>query len=535
MQNHVTTVNFWRPAFFSLFVFYGLFYAPYGINDTDGGFLTGLAWQVASGKSLYSDVVYVRPPMSVWLRWLELCILPENWAILGERWFFYGKVALYSWLGAAVLFPQNDDRRWMPASLGFVLSVHCYPPAAWHTIDGILFSVLSIWCWTNFSSRRAALLSGLCILGALLCKQSFYPMAVVWVLLLSSAWQSRKAAVLLSIGSALLALTVFIGYLYQHNILLKYWQLTSGAASGGAALQHGLLDFFRINPMLLAASIFLLVLGVFLWNRKRKEAVWSWAAWLLLLLVSYGWTIWQRHEFTIPFAQSRLLFLLALGFSLYQLWKKKWTKQYALRFLSLLAISWCAAISWGYNLPLLFALPWAFVVLEISTQIRNVLYPGSRLHWLPVFSLLLLLGVFRLGYEFVYRDGPRSEMTEHLGAVFPRLSGIYSTPETLARYQDLRALAHRYGPDFKTLPALPWANFLCDSKPPLPLDWVVKREIGTGQNLVEATMQEGEIAYFIQIDMLDRIDNDPELQVTKQVCTKGRIVEKTTWFWVVLF
>ena len=85
---------FWRVLFFSLLAAYCWYYAPYGINETDGGFLTGLAWQLLNGKTMYADVVYVRPPLPIWLRALELMLLPESWAILGERWIFFGKVAL---------------------------------------------------------------------------------------------------------------------------------------------------------------------------------------------------------------------------------------------------------------------------------------------------------------------------------------------------------------------------------------------------------------------------------------------------------
>ena len=51
--------------FFSLLAAYCLCYAPYGVNETDGGFVTGLAWQTLQGKTLYGDVVYVRPPLPV--------------------------------------------------------------------------------------------------------------------------------------------------------------------------------------------------------------------------------------------------------------------------------------------------------------------------------------------------------------------------------------------------------------------------------------------------------------------------------------
>ncbi|MFN0015905.1 MAG: hypothetical protein ACKVU2_15285, partial [Saprospiraceae bacterium] len=193
--------NLLPALFFALVVAYCLCYAPFGINETDGGFLTGLAWQVLSGKALYADVVYVRPPLPVWLRVLELHLLPEPFAVLGERWIFFFKVALYSWFGAAVL--AQGKSRWALAAFAFVLSVHCYPPAAWHTVDGLLFGAAAIWCQSNVPGVRGGFLSGIFWAAMLLCKQSFYPMAVL--LLLPAVRPTRSVFAGCSIGMGLFA------------------------------------------------------------------------------------------------------------------------------------------------------------------------------------------------------------------------------------------------------------------------------------------------------------------------------------------
>ncbi|MEO6037351.1 MAG: hypothetical protein ABIQ93_02990, partial [Saprospiraceae bacterium] len=163
----------WPFLFFAVVIGYCLAYAPYGINETDGGFLTGLAWQVLQGKVLYRDLLYVRPPLPVWLRALELHLLPETWAILGERWIFYLKLATYSWLAAATLTAGRN--RWQLATLAFIVSVHCYPAAAWHTVDGIFFAVLATWLLFKVPGPWGAMAAGLALVAALLCKQSFYP------------------------------------------------------------------------------------------------------------------------------------------------------------------------------------------------------------------------------------------------------------------------------------------------------------------------------------------------------------------------
>jgi hypothetical protein len=126
-------------AFGLLVLLYMALYCPYGINESDGGFLTGLAWQWLCGKTLYGDIVYVRTPLPIWFRAAELTLLPEEWAILGERVLFYLKVATYSALGTLLLLPKRPHGGGV-AMLAFMLSAHNYPPTAMHTIDGLLWA-----------------------------------------------------------------------------------------------------------------------------------------------------------------------------------------------------------------------------------------------------------------------------------------------------------------------------------------------------------------------------------------------------------
>ncbi len=543
----------WPLLFFLIVVAYCGYYAPFGINETDGGFLTGLAWQVLSGKTLYADVVYVRPPLPVWLRALELYLLPDDWAILGERWIFYLKVALYSWIGAAVL--ARGACRWQLAAFAFVLSVHCYPPAAWHTVDGLLFGALAIWCRSNVPDWRGGLFAGLFLVAMLLCKQSFYPMVVLLLLpaplLIGRRVTERETQNLpggkvysfISIHSSfiihhllfLTGLGVFVAYLFSKNLLSAFWEMTTSATSSGQAVQHGVLDYFRIQPALAALTVVFWAPAVWFWwkNRGGRWAFWGWVLWLVVLVGSYAWVIAERREFTVPFAQTRLLFWVAAGYAAWQWRSDNWDSAQVWRFGSLLALCWCASVSWGYNLPVLFAVPWAYAALKISRTLFAAAYPTRRPGWWSAAALVVLLALFRWGYEWVYRDGPRAAMTEHLGAVFPRLSGIYSSPETAAQYRELADLIKRYGPNFKTLPAFPHANFITNTRPPLPLDWVVEREMGVARALVETEIMRTQPVCFIEKAYVTQLDNDHQLALTKSVFNTGRIVEETPFFWVV--
>ncbi|MBL7795989.1 MAG: hypothetical protein JNJ90_05735 [Saprospiraceae bacterium] len=520
------SARLWPLLFFTIVAAYCLLYAPFGINETDGGFLSGLAWQVLSGKTLYADLVYVRPPLPVWLRALELTLLPEHLAVLGERWIFYLKVAAYSWLGAAVL--ARGAYRWQLAAFAFVLSVHCYPPAAWHTTDGLLFGALAIWCRSQVPGWRGGFFSGLFLVAVLLCKQSFYPMALLWLVPMGGSVLAGTAGVALGAGG-------IWAYLFSKNLLGPFLAMTTSATNSGQALQHGVLDYFRIQPVLAGLTVVLLApAGWFWWKKKHRQTTfWLWVLWLAALAGSYAWTIAERQEFTAPFAQTRLLFWVAVGYGAWQ-WKRE-TQNSKLKTQNsnlLLALCWCASVSWGYNLPVLFAVPWAYAALEISRRLLTSAFPDKSPTGWSIVALVALLALFRWGYAWVYRDGPRAAMTEHLGDIFPKLSGIYSNPETAALYRDLDDLTRRYGPNVKTLPAFPQANFLTGTRPPLPLDWVVAREMGAGRAKVEAEVAHTPIIFLVEKTFAGQLQNDPEMYLANSIFMSGSVVEETQFFWV---
>jgi hypothetical protein len=513
--------TYWKWVFFMLPLAYCFYYAPFGINETDGGFITGLAWQVLSGKALYTGIIYVRPPIPIWLRVVEMLWLPADYAILGERCLFYLKVAAYCGIGSGLL--PSGGRRWFTAVIAFIVSAHCYPAAAWHTTDGLLFATISVYCLFRGNDKFLPIAASvLALLLAAGCKQSFYPLVIAW-----PVWayghlkgSARKQAA----WCFAVALAGLLILLFSTDFGQAFRQSTAGAATLTAALQHGLLDFLRIHPLVGAPMVALLFFHFFYPRVVRFTAI-SLLAWPLL---TYAAAIMKQGDFTLPFAQSRLLFLFAAAWGGYCFSCGRWISKAALPFFSLLFISWCGAQSWGYNLPILFALPWTFAFADF---LRKRLVQNSLAA--QVIPVLLLLLLFRYGYAFIYRDGPRAEMSVHLGSIFPRLSGIYTGVEHAAQYQELKDLSVKYGPNLKTLPAFPLSNYLNDTPPVLPLDWVVKREIGNRRAYLNEKIKNPSILFLVEKKVKNQLSRDRELEIVRSVMEDGEILEETPHFWVI--
>ncbi len=506
---------------------YTAVYGTRGINETDGGFLSGLAWQLLSGKVLYREIVYVRPPLPVWERAMEIALLPQVSSVLWERLLFYGKVGLYCAAAARVLLPERRGRGWL-AVLAFVVSAHNYPAAAWHTVDGLLWGALGLWVLFCCRGCWAPAIAGGLLAACMLCKQSFYPMAAVGVGAAVWAYGWRCGAQM-ALGLCL-GWSIFAAYLWTSELWMPFWSMTSGATSWKQAWQHGVVDYFRIRPWVAIVSAAWLV-GMAWCAARRRHGGWAlglWAAWLIGLGAVYGWDATRRGEFTLPFAQLRLLFWVSNAYALWQWRRGEWSHVRFVRYGALAALSWCSALSWGYNLPILFSAPWVFALWDISQRLQE--RASAHLPMAPAAAVVAALLLFGYSYQWVYRDGHRSEMTAHLGDIFPALRGIYSTPQKAALYRELANLTNRHGPNWTVLPAFTQAHFLTRTAPPLPLDWVVAREMGRRAAFVEAEAQRVRPVFFLQKSALEALYKDPELELVRRLFERGQRIEETPFF-----
>jgi hypothetical protein len=497
----------------ALLALYGLLYAPYGINETDGGFLRGLAWQVLQGKVLYRDALYVRPPLPVWLQAGYQYLVPGDFSVLGERWLFYAKVMLYCWWGAGVLWTDRT-RVWM-AAIAFVVSAHNYPAASWHTVDGLLFAALGFYALFRGRSAAALWLAGASTCAAAACKQSFYPLVPLFLLLLPLLpGADPRKTFLHGLGGLLVAAAALTAVLATQGALPGFLAMTTAASSSGQALQHGLLDYLRIQPLV---GIPIALLAII--YRTSRHAAFLWAA-MLWLCATFLYQVYSTQAFAAPFAQSRVLFWAAL---LAILWRLP-GREPVLAPVSMLAVAWCASMSWGYNLPILFAVPlvWGAVALP------GVRYPDApSCRWAALAALLL---VFGLSHQYVYRDGARTQMSAHLGDIFPALRGIWSTPQKAALYADLQALGRRYGPHIAVLPAFPQADMLLSQRPLLGIDWVVTREMGGQEQRVLRDLTAPGVVVLLERSWAARIATDPELALIRRLLEHSTPIAETPFF-----
>lgn len=536
MKTHAQTHSNPHALIFGLLLaIYPLLFAPFGINETDGGFLTGLGWQLLSGKKLYSEIIYVRPPLSIWWRAAELWLLPDSLEIMAERTFFYWKVGIYSFLAAAIL--ADGPRCWWLASLGFVVSVHCYPAAAWHTVDGILMSVAALFFLLK-NERNPVIfnaLAGIFTVAAMLCKQSFFPLAAIFFVLLFL--KKSRPVLLAGTASFFGAASLFLFWLHQNGIWDDYFFWTGEASSLAEAWQHGFLDFLDIDLRVLLISISgaALFWAAALYRpnsvgRSASQLNLVATGFLLGATVSYLVQLIHNQSFTVPVSQSRLLFDAAVGLLVFRIFKtRNWKKELPLA--ALLSVSWMAAVSWGYNFPLLFATPWlaGFVFFEVENRSESRPFLKMVAPFLPLAIAVL---TFAGGYQFIYRDGRRAEMTEPLGPIFPKLNGVFTDRATAEKYADLRRLHQKWPGPLAVLPSFPLANYLFDERPPLPLDWESSLETNGHNELIINALSQTGLVILIEKSCLDHLLTDSKYAVAAHVFQYFQKVDESSDFLV---
>ena len=447
---------------------YAIAYAPYGFGDTDQGFIQALSWRILQGEIPYLDFTYVRPPVGLYFHAGIQALLPTQWEMLGERSLFF------LLMGATVAFSTASLHRYFTFSklalspsafalLAFFLSVHNYPPMAWHTVDGLFFGSLGFWFLTRGKSSVWTSLGLLAMILAALTKQAFYPMPLLGLALIALLHGSKFLLRPLLLNLLLLLSAGILIWLLAPDFLSNMWHQISGSSSLSDLVEAGLEPYLK--PLLIIVLPLLLcwqAMSLYKWRLLPAGVFW---AVFIGLLGLHVWRSWDTGEYVGPsFGLAQAFWLLGIGL----VFKSFWVNNRAYGLLgAMLLMAWCAGISWGYATPMLYFGPILFAFLlglkeELDFQVPRYFFGILGIYVVWVFAML---------YQFPYRDETRLEQTYDLGTIFPKLEGIYAGPEMLDKSEELTRLHQEYPGSFTVLPAFPLAHYLLDEQNPLSVDW----------------------------------------------------------------
>lgn len=432
------------------------------LGDTDQGYIMGIAWRIFQGQELYTEVDYVRPPLSPWLHSL--------WFFFGDAWLWLSRFAMVAMIGLAVWWQRGflanqgspfsqEGIWWLAAAL---MSLHNFPAMPWHTIDGVFFGSLGWWCLANkYHVRSLAFPGGAAFACAALAKQSFFflPLfALAWLLLLPD--QRNKLPWFLA-GGLFTGAFALIALLPDPAVA---WSWVMGSSSGGDVWEAGVKAY--VLPLIPALAIILARLSLKRWRPSFPDIVYP-AAVLLVLAAWSAMMIRAGSSASVPWKAGQVLWWVGLWEAVQSLRRKE---PGAAAWLALLGLAWCSSLSWGYATPVLVALPLIIPALKAGKWPRLALAAGA-------------LMVVLTGWFYPYREQrPADLLSAELISRYPALGLVKVGPEIAGELQELDSLRQAWPGTFTVLPNWPHIHALTGTTNPLPSDWEHNAEMQFDQN-----------------------------------------------------
>jgi hypothetical protein len=478
-------------------------------HPTDDGFILAYAWRVANGEVPYRDFLFVRMPLTPYLHSVVM-LLPDGWQIQTGRLSFFLELALSGAL-PSIWAVHRLGMRATPRALGlaaicFLFAVHNFPPMPWPTVDAVMFASAGATAFLfslDAPGRRALVLRGaasLLLALAVLSKQAFAPLPVLLVAYaVVEALRARRPGRLLAsvvpgalLGALALGTIAAAGALpFFLQQIAEPTQLRESVAVPwtGDPIAIGVEPYVRaLTPLAVAGMLLAFALA---WTRGRT------GRWISLVRGAGGLGVFAAlvalavEAQLDPFTAGLQLFwmLVAAGAGLLATPLDRTGRLTLVAFASILALAWCASLSFAYKTPLL-GLAGAGFLLESA-------FP--RGHWTAHRYVVLgaaaavAFGIIRLQLDQPYREVPRALQTADLGEIYPRFGRMLTNQSNYERFRELRDLtgAHARGLPFLVMPDYPLIHFLSNTRSALSLDWIQPQEyLGNEERLMQELLRE---------------------------------------------
>ena len=476
---------------------------PLDLNLTDGGFLLAQSDRLLDGEIPHVDFLSPRPAGSAVVHLVDFALpLP---LFLASRLVSIAEVVAYSALLGLLVFDRPLRGVSVAGLAGIcaaaLVNFQVFPPFAWHTIDGLLFSAAGLLAIERGlrSGRAGLVLGGAAAAGAaVVMKQSFFlvPVVALGRLAFSTIRAPERSLRDLVAPAAAMAAPglLYLGVITAAGGLDQLWEQVAGA---DAVYGRGLFDVLVDDPgrtlIVLAAAALLLALI----HARPLAARGRWHVALdagaragltaLVLVVALG------DRFALGDAWAIRVFWLAVLTLIACSWRRRSVDYPGL---VVVALGWMAALSYGVPTPAFAAGSLALYVIarawdgfESPAGARrmapNALTAGALA--CAAITAFVFWDVRSTAVYLQARD--ESVLTAELDSVAPALNGIRADPATAAYLRDVKGCVDRYPARWTAvIPEDAVSRLAFDLESPFPLDWLWPPEYrGDGrQRLVDA-------------------------------------------------
>lgn len=401
----------------------------YSIDIVDTGFVLSLVGRLSLNQEIYKDFDYVRP-FGTPLIWHNLLgLFPTNfpYLIIICRILVILQAVFSSYLAVKIL----DIKYLKLYILIFTVSIlHIFPIMPWHTLDGIMFSLLSIYLLkNNFYASTIAV-----AVFAALTKQSFYPFCLIMCPLAMYLWSRNFVLFKKDIYLFLSLVFIFCLLLIKYNIIQNFSDLLSqlaSSSSGETFLNVAVFSFFFANIYLNVIFVSMILAILFYPRLTKNVAFYLISILIFLFFISFL----TKGVYFYVNQLSLLLFVVALRFSR------------NIYVLLIFLVSWCSAISWGYNMAI-------FLLLIVFVSVFHNLMNKKKLIFFS-FAVVFMMTIARILYPYGSQS-VKNVKYEYVSNM-PVISGLWIANSTFEYFTESLQLEKKY----KSVVFLP-ANPLMD-------------------------------------------------------------------------
>lgn len=414
---------------------YFAFISVYSINQVDLGFQLSAVGRIKNGQVIYKDFDFIRPFFGVifWDYLLKYIPLQSAYLILISRVLVIAESFIICHLIQRLIFEKKDIITTVFLVLCFL---HTFPLMPWHTIDGILFSVLALY----FYKEKHYLSSLLFIVFASLTKQSFIIFglgaSVIILIELFKMFLITKKDLCIFIPAFLFFAIVLFQYRIFENFNLFVEQVLKSASP--FYLYEGCIAPYFTFEKKFHTILYILSLVLIYFidiNRKVFEIIL-----VIIFPIFILYPFLNDGQFKGSYALYVILFILFL----------KYERQNKFIFL-LLFLGWCSSISWGYNTPAFFILIFLYRFIENKEKFSIFLWG----------TVLMAFSFYRCRYPYASESlTSKHVFTENI----PAVSGLLISEKEYSYILESQQI-HKEHKDIVFLPASPLLDIINGSFP----------------------------------------------------------------------
>ncbi|MDV6168118.1 hypothetical protein R1T16_06750 [Flavobacterium sp. DG1-102-2] len=477
--------------FITTVLIYTIFIARNGYEDWDTGFISGMAWRLVKGEVMYRDFIYTKTPFSPYYTATLMRLLPQE----GQFYFIkcINSIVFALQVCLTVLAINNiynlkkyGINVWGFVTVGFIISLLNYPMYPWYTPDGLFFASAALYVKSRNSKSYASLLFiALLVLLSALCKQSYYPVPIIFLVWVFIDYGFKKAAAFL--GIFLLLTGVFIGIITRVTSLHNFLDCITGQTRLYDVYYSCIYGYahknYKLYLLIIAASI---LIGINYKSVKQTS-----------FTVIFKWLIICQFVAAIILyciGEAQLGSIIAFNScalaGIYNIFVLKREISYLYPAAALLGIAWCSSVSWGYPYPTLFASAIIAVYFILSDGFLSQKIVSKK----NILAVVMCIVAFAYNL-YPYRSGVVTDLDYDMGAISPKLKYIRTNKENFDKFLQLKELIDKYGPVYITATHYPGTYYIFDKTNPLTAGWMINSEINfkLDKMLAEAANSNGYI------------------------------------------